>query len=76
MDMKLCKRVSKFKMVDSKAPPEACQNPPKFCLDEFSVTTGKIVLKFGDMIDMDYEVLQEGFKGYPRVPWGHAPPSS
>ena len=29
---------------------------PKFCPDEFSVTTGLIVLKFGDMLDMDVKL--------------------
>ena len=33
--------------------------PPKVCPAEISVTTGQIVLKFGDMVDMD---VQQGFK--------------
>ena len=53
MDMKLCKRVSKFKMADSRAPTGACRNPPIFCPDTFSITTGRIVLKFEDMTDID-----------------------
>ena len=44
MDMKFCKRVSKFIMADSKGPSGACRNPLKFCPDENSVTTGRIVL--------------------------------
>ena len=59
--MEFCKRVSNFKMADSKGPPEACQNP-KFCPDKLSITTGRIVLEFRDMTDMDI-VLQESFKG-------------
>ena len=31
---------------------------PKFCLDEFSVTAGRIVLKYGDKVDMDVPVFQ------------------
>ena len=31
MDVKLCKRVPKFKMSDSKAGPRACPEPQKFC---------------------------------------------
>ena len=54
------------------------KNPPKFCPDEFSVTTGRIVLKFGGYVRYGYEVLQEGFKGSPG--WEgrgvHAAPSS
>ena len=53
MDVKLCMRVSKFKMLDSKAGWWACPKPPKFSLDIFSLTTGRIVLKFGNMVDMD-----------------------
>ena len=32
------------------------------CLDEFSVTTGRIVLKFEDMKDMDVKMCKENFK--------------
>ena len=49
MIRKLCKRITKgshFKIADSKAPSRACQNLPKFCPDEFSVTTRLTVLKF------------------------------
>ena len=53
MDVKLFKRVSKFKMSDSKAGLWACPKPPKFCLDFFSLTFGRIVLKFGNMVDLD-----------------------
>ena len=46
IDVMLCKRVSKFKMSDSKAGPWACQKPPKFGPNYFSLTTGLIILKF------------------------------
>ena len=36
MDMKFCKRVSKFKMAYSKGPLGACQNQPKFYPEMFS----------------------------------------
>ena len=49
MDVKLCKRVPKFKMSDSKAGPRACPEPQKFCSDYFSITTEGIV----DIIDID-----------------------
>ena len=29
---------------------------PKFCTDDFSVTTGRISLKFGNMVDMDVKL--------------------
>ena len=29
---------------------------PKFCLNEYSVTAGQIVLKFGEMVDMDVKL--------------------
>ena len=32
--------------------------PPKFCSDKFSVTTGRIVLKFGDMVNMDVKLCK------------------
>ena len=31
---------------------------PKLCLDEFSVTTGWVVLKFRDMVDMDMKLCK------------------
>ena len=31
---------------------------PKFCLNEFSVTTGQIYLKFGDMVGMDVKLCK------------------
>ena len=34
----------------------------KFCLTQISVTTGQIVLKFGNMGRYGFEVVQEGFK--------------
>ena len=46
MDVKLCKRVSKSKMSDSKAGPRACPKPPKFCQDYFLLTTEVIVVFF------------------------------
>ena len=55
MDVKLCDRVSKFKMFDSKAGPQAFPKPLKFCLfccftefclDHFSLTTEGNVLNF------------------------------
>ena len=49
-DVKLCNRVSEFKLSDSKAAPQACPKPPKFYPDYFSLTTERIVLKFFDMI--------------------------
>ena len=45
MDVKLCNRVSKFKMLDSEAGKRACQKPPKFDPDYFSLSTEGIVLK-------------------------------
>ena len=45
IDVKLCKRVSKFKMLGSKAGSWACPKPPNFVF-----TTGQIVLKFGDKL--------------------------
>ena len=45
MIVKLCERVSKFKMMDSKADTWACPKPQKFCLDYISLTTEGIVLK-------------------------------
>ena len=32
--------------------------PPQFCPNEFSVTTGRIVVKFGDMVDMDVKMCK------------------
>ena len=58
MDVKLCKRVSKFKMSASKAGRWACPKPTKFCLDYFSLTTKRIVLKFGDIVDMDVNLCK------------------
>ena len=53
MDVKLCNRVSKFKMSDFKAGPRACPKPSKFCPDYFSQTTEVIVLIIFDMINID-----------------------
>ena len=52
MDIKLCKRVSKFKMADSESP---VRGIPKsiLILEKFIVFFGRIVLKCLDMIDMD-----------------------
>ena len=50
MDVKLCKRVSKFKMSVSKAGPRAC---PKLPNDYFSLTTEGIVLNIFDVINID-----------------------
>ena len=36
--------------------------PPNFFPDEFSVTTRRIVLKFGDMIDMDVKLCNRVLK--------------
>ena len=49
----LCKRVSKFKMSDSKASPWACPKPLKLCLNYISLTLEGIVLNFFfDMINI------------------------
>ena len=54
MDVKMCKRLSKFKMSDSKAGPLACPKTPKICADYISLTIGLIVEKFFfDMINID-----------------------
>ena len=45
MDLKLCNRVSKFKMLHSIAGQRACPKTPKFCLDYFSQNFQGIVLK-------------------------------
>ena len=66
--------VSKFKTADPVHPLGAYKNPPKFCLDEFSVKVRQIFLKFGKYDRYQYEVLQEGVKGSPGVHWGHTPP--
>ena len=49
--------------------------PPKFCLDEFLVTTGQIVLKFGYIVDLDVKLCKRvskfkmlDSKAGPRVP--------
>ena len=55
-------------MADSKGPQGACRNQSKFCLDGFSVTTGQIVLKYGDMIDMDMKFCKRVSKG-PQGAW-------
>ena len=68
MDRHFCKRVSKFKLTNSMVPPwegggcgsGACRKPPKFCPDEFTVITCRIVLKFKDMIDMDMKFCKKG----------------
>ena len=52
MDVKLCKRVSKFRMSDFKAGPQACPKPLKFCPDYISLTSEGIVLIFFDMINI------------------------
>ena len=41
MDVKLCKMVSKFKMLDSKIGLRPCPKTPKFCPDYFSLYTVK-----------------------------------
>ena len=46
MDVKLCNRVSKFKMLDSKAGPRVCPKLPTFCSDYFSLTVEGIILIF------------------------------
>ena len=46
MDVKLCNRVSKFKMLDSKAGPRVCPKLPTFYPDYFSLTVEGIVLIF------------------------------
>ena len=33
-------------------------SPPKFCQDEFSVATWRIVLKFGDTVDTDKKLYK------------------
>ena len=38
----------------------------KFCLDEFSVTTGRIVQKFGDMVDMDVKLCRRACSKSPK----------
>ena len=43
MDEKLCKRISKFKMSDSKAGPWARPKQPKFCPDYLLLTSEVIV---------------------------------
>ena len=54
MDVKLCKRVSKFKMSDSKAGLLARPKPPKICPDYISLTIGlSVEMFFFDMIDID-----------------------
>ena len=79
MDVKLCNRVSKFKMSDSKAGPQAFPKLPKFCRDYFLLTTGRIVLKFGDMLDMDVKLCNRvskfkmsdskaGPQAFPKLP--------
>ena len=44
MDVKLCNRVSKFKMLDSKAGTQAFPKLPKVCRDYFLLTSEGIVL--------------------------------
>ena len=46
MDVKLCKKVSKFKILDSKAGPGACPKPLKFCPENILLATEGIVLRF------------------------------
>ena len=46
MDMKLCNRVSKFKMSDSRAGLWAWPKPPELCTDFLSLTTEGIVVIF------------------------------
>ena len=66
--VKLCKRVSKFKMLGSKAGPLACPKSPKLCPDYFSLTTEVIVLKiFLDMINIDvYFILNSEINAYQK----------
>ena len=58
---------------DSKGTPRTCRNPSKFCPDEFSLTTGQIVLKFGDMIYMFYIDTKFCKRISKRITRGHAP---
>ena len=60
MDVKLCNKVLKFKMSDSKAGPWPKQ--PKICSAQILVTTGGIVLKFGDILDMDVKLCNRVLK--------------
>ena len=54
MNVKFCNRVLTFKMSDTKAGPRACQNPPTYCPDYFSLTTeGFVLIFFSDMIIID-----------------------
>ena len=47
---------------------EGCpRGMPKFCLDKFSVTTGWIVLNFGDLMDMNMKFCNRVSKGPPGV---------
>ena len=55
-------------MKGSTGPQGACRNPPKFCPDEFSITTGRIVL-FGDMMDKDMKFCKRVSKGTPVWGW-------
>ena len=68
MKVKLCKRVSKLKMLGSKASPLACPKPPKLCPDYFSLTTEVIVLNFFlDMINIDiYFILSSEINAYQK----------
>ena len=61
MDAQLCNRVLKFKTPDSKAGPRACSKQPKFVRLR-SVTTQQIVLKFGDVEDIDVKLCNRLLK--------------
>ena len=60
MDMKLCKRVSKFKMYDSKAGPWECPNQ-QFFVRTFLTNLSRGCFDFFDMINIDIH-LQESLK--------------
>ena len=60
MDVKLCNKVLKFKMSDSKAAPWPKQS--KFCPAKISETTRQIVLKFGDRVDRNVKLCNRVLK--------------
>ena len=72
IDMKLCKRVSKFKMADPKVHPGHAQTCLNFVWTS-SLYHWMDCSKIWGFIRYRYEVLQKGFKGSPRVTCGHAP---
>ena len=46
MEVKLYNKILKFKMLDAKAGLWAGQKQPKFCPEDFSLTTEWIILKY------------------------------